>query len=141
MTFWDSSALLAMVLGQKTSEELVRLAVSDEITAVWWGTKVEGMSALSRARRDRAVDEATASHLWRQLESLTSAAQEVEPTEEVRDLACRLLRVHELRAGDALQLAAALTWGGHRPAGVGFACLDRRLRLAAEWEGFEVRPR
>ena len=42
--------------------------------------------------------------------------------------------------GDSLQLAAALVWADHRPTGLGFACLDRRLRRAAAQEGFEVLP-
>jgi len=71
---------------------------------------------------------------------MTAAASEVEPLEEVRAEACRLVRVHDLRAADAFQLAAALAWANHRPAGIGFVCLDRRLCRAATRAGFEVLP-
>ena len=54
--------------------------------------------------------------------------------------AMRLLTAHPLRPGDALQLAAALSWCGEKPAGAGFVCLDQRLREAAQREGFEVLP-
>jgi hypothetical protein len=75
-----------------------------------------------------------------QLDAVISAAYEIQPTEEVRATACRILRVHELRAADALQFAAALVWAGYHPAGLGFVCLDRKLREAAEREGFAVLP-
>lgn len=49
------------------------------------------------------------------------------------------LRVHPLRAADALQLAAALVSCGEDPHGFSFLTGDDRLRLAAEREGFDVR--
>lgn len=65
---------------------------------------------------------------------------EVQPSDEVRHRVLRLLRVHALRAADALQLAAALTWCRERPSGAGLVCLDGRLRDAAAREGFNVLP-
>ncbi len=56
----------------------------------------------------------------------------------VRLIAQRLLRLHPLRAADSLQLAAALLACEHRPQGWQFVCLDARLSLAAEREGFNV---
>jgi len=47
---------------------------------------------------------------------------------------------HPVRAGDALQLAAALAWSDEPPQGSGFVCLDDRLRTAAQAEGFAVLP-
>ena len=75
-----------------------------------------------------------------QLDAITAAAHELQPTEEVRATACRVLRVHELRAADALQLAAGLVWAEHHPAGLSFLCLERKLREAAEREGYIVLP-
>jgi len=74
------------------------------------------------------------------LESLRERAYEVQPVEEVRARAQRLLAVHRLRAADSLQLAAALVWCRERPQGVRFVCLDERLRAAALLEGFLVVP-
>jgi hypothetical protein len=51
--------------------------------------------------------------------------------DQVRDLATRLLGIHELRAADSLQLAAALTWCQQRPANRNFVCGDERLSRAA----------
>ena len=47
----------------------------------------------------------------------------------------RVLRVHPLRAADALQLAAALEWSGGAASGM-FITYDERLRDAASREGF-----
>ena len=55
-------------------------------------------------------------------------------------LAERLLAVHPLTAGDALQLAAALIWARERPARLRFVCLDEQLRRAAGREGFNILP-
>jgi hypothetical protein len=50
------------------------------------------------------------------------------------------LRVHALRAGDSLQLAAALVACEGRPGGLQFVSLDDRLNEAALREGFRVVP-
>jgi hypothetical protein len=65
---------------------------------------------------------------------------EVEPAAALRERAVRLLSSHNLRAADALQLAAALVWAEERPAGRVFVCLDARLREAARLDGFTVLP-
>ena len=62
------------------------------------------------------------------------------PVDEVRTRAAGLLTLHPLRAADALQLAAALTWTEGLPKGERFVCLDRRLREAARLQGFTAMP-
>ena len=62
------------------------------------------------------------------------------PGERLREVAERMLRVHPLRAADALQLAAALVWSRDRPDGRVFVSCDERLRDAAGREGFTVLP-
>ncbi len=54
----------------------------------------------------------------------------------MRDTARRLLRVHSLRAADALQLAAAIVAAHGEPASLGFVSLDERLCESAQREGF-----
>jgi hypothetical protein len=49
-----------------------------------------------------------------------------------------LLRVHDLRAADALQLAAAIAAAEGQPASLELVCLDDRLIRAAEREGFPI---
>ncbi len=48
------------------------------------------------------------------------------------------LRVHPLRAADALQLAAAFAAAERRPASLEIVTLDDRLANAAQKEGFAV---
>jgi uncharacterized protein len=55
----------------------------------------------------------------------------------VRRQSRRLLRIHPLRAADALQLAAAIVWSGHRDDSE-FVSFDARLRDAARREGFAL---
>jgi predicted nucleic acid-binding protein len=82
----------------------------------------------------------TKSRLTTSLDRLAVAWTEVEPSQEVREQARRALRLHPLRAADALQLAAALVWIQGQPGGQHFVCLDRRLREAAQREGFLIFP-
>ena len=70
--------------------------------------------------------------------SLARLWREVEPSGELRDIARRLLRMHRLRAGDAIQLASAVLASERRPASLPFITLDDRLRDAALKEGFFV---
>jgi predicted nucleic acid-binding protein len=62
----------------------------------------------------------------------------VQPTERLRKLAERLLRAHQLRAADALQLAAMVQVGGEQPDELEVVCFDERLAAAALGEG--LRP-
>ena len=63
---------------------------------------------------------------------------EIEPSDEVRETARRFLRVHPLRAADALQLAAAFVAAERRPSTLALVTLDNRLRAAAGKEGFLI---
>jgi hypothetical protein len=63
------------------------------------------------------------------------------PVEAVRRTARRLLRVHDLRADDALQLAAAVVAAEGDPSSLEIVSLDDRLTEAARREGFIVRAR
>jgi predicted nucleic acid-binding protein len=49
-----------------------------------------------------------------------------------------MLRVHPLRAADALQLAAATVAAEHDPSSLELVCLDQRLSEAAGKEGFPL---
>jgi uncharacterized protein len=72
------------------------------------------------------------------LDRFAGTWDEVQPSESVRETARRLLRVHDLRAADAVQLAAALAAAEGRPGTLTVVCLDERLGIAAEREGFTL---
>jgi predicted nucleic acid-binding protein len=74
------------------------------------------------------------------LELLAGDWSEVPPSDRVRDDARRLVRVHDLRAADAFQLAAARVASDEQPETLPFVTLDERLALAARREGFSVLP-
>lgn len=137
MRFWDSSALIPLILEQPYSPRSRALLEDDPDGVIWWGTPIECASAFARLRREGRLtpdEEVEASHL---VESLRSAWHEVQPGDGLRVQALRVLRLHQLRAGDALQLAAAIEWGGGPPSGE-FLTFDERLGMAAKLEGFTV---
>jgi hypothetical protein len=72
------------------------------------------------------------------LDDLATRWTEVPPSDAARDDARRLVRVHDLRAADAFQLAAARIASDGEPRTLPFVTLDERLALAASREGFPV---
>ncbi|HSB60469.1 MAG TPA: PIN domain-containing protein, partial [Vicinamibacteria bacterium] len=104
----------------------------------WWGARVECESAVSRLEREGLLQRRSASVARGRLNRFAATWQEVQPSEPLRDSARRLLRVHDLRAADALQLAAGLAAAEGRPTTLPFVCLDDRLGAAAEREGFMI---
>lgn len=136
MIFWDASAIVPLLLVEDASKEMRRLLRDDNDMMVWWGSPVEVLSALARAERSRAVPSRDAELVRSALRSLTDRWNEVQPSDEVRERAGTVLLRHPLRAADALQLAAALTWARGRPPGHPFVSLDERLAEAARGEGF-----
>jgi predicted nucleic acid-binding protein len=140
MKFWDSSAIVPLFLKEASSDSVGRVVRSDEDIMVWWGTRLECLSALARRRREKilsADDEYKAKMVLLTLDAVWS---EILPSERVRKRAERLLGIHALRAADALQLASALIWAEEDPQGLEIVCLDQNLREAASREGFTVLP-
>lgn len=111
-----------------------------EIVA-WWATETECVSALAHLERADSLPPASMTESLGRLGALTRAWREVQPVTAVRETAIRLLRVHPLRAADALQLAAAIVAAEGQPVSLPLVTLDERLAQAAEREGFViVRP-
>jgi hypothetical protein len=138
--FWDSSAIIPLCLKEQMSETVKRLIKSDEDIVVWWATRVECLSALSRRRRDGVLDNNSELKAKAILSALSEEWSEIQPSQPVRQRAERLLAVHALRAADAFQLAAALTWAQENPQGLEIVCLDQTLREAGHKEGFTLLP-
>jgi len=105
---------------------------------VWWASAVECISALARLERDGALNPAAMTLALQRLHKLSAGWHEVDPSDEIRETAARFLRVHALRAADALQLAAAFAAAERRPASLEIVTLDERLANAARKEGFVV---
>jgi uncharacterized protein len=136
MKFWDSSALVPLLAAEPATSAVLALYNQDAEPVVWWGTPVECASAIARLERDHALAADDAGRAFARLDAIAPSWLQVEPTDEIRETARRLLRVHPLRAADALQLAAAFVAAERRPPTMTFVTLDERLRAAAGREGF-----
>jgi predicted nucleic acid-binding protein len=138
MRFWDSSAIIPLLVEEPSSPAALAEYRRDPEQAVWWGSEIECVSALSRLEREGALDGGAVREALERLSWLAAAWLEVEPVERARRNAVRLLRVHPLRAADALQLSAALIVAEDEPASVEIVTFDDRLAQAAEREGCRV---
>jgi len=138
--FWDSSAIAPLVLEEPTSESLRELAWDGTELLVWWATPVECASAVARRERQGAITAQEASKALGTLDELSERWREVPPRRALRDDARRLIRIHDLRAADAFQLAAARAGSDHAPEILPLTTLDDRLAAAARREGFPVLP-
>lgn len=139
MRFWDSSAVIPLLLDEGRSTEVVRLFDADGAQTVWCMTEVEAASAIARKAREGMIAERE-NAARSQLRFLRERWIEVTSLESVRARALRLLSVHSLRAADALQLAAALVSCEEQTESLPFVCLDDRLADAARRERFPVLP-
>ena len=138
MRFWDSSAVIPLLVREGSTRSVLSEIERDPEMIVWWGTQVECVSALARLERDAKLDAAGMTAAVDRLDALIRAWQEIQPADRVRQTATRLLRVHVLRAGDAFQLGAAIAAAEDRPATLEMVTLDDRLAKAAQREGFKV---
>ena len=134
MLFLDASALVKRYVREEHSARVRRLIVAGPV-AISRLSEVEVPSALARLLRERRLTSRAADRLVRAFSADLGAWHVVEITPAVTALARTLLLRHDLRAGDAIQLASAL-W--LRP-GVEVSRLlafDTRLATAAAAEGF-----
>lgn len=140
MKFWDSSAVVPLLVNQPASEQVAELLRSDPEVNVWWSTPVECASAIARLEREGSLEPKQVNVALVRLRRLLESFDEVQPTERVRSSANRLLRLHPLRAADSMQLAAALEVGAGLQESLSMVCLDERLAKAATREGLNVIP-
>jgi len=138
MRFWDSSAIIPLLVDEATSPGARAEYLRDPDIVVWWATQVECVSALARLEREARLTSAALREALARLDEMALAWHEVQPVDRVRQVATRLLRTHGLRAADAFQLAAAISASEDRAGSVSVVTFDARLAVAAEREGFSV---
>ena len=136
MRFWDSSALVPLVVEEPASPSCRRLLRGDPAVMVWTLTRTEIVSAVRRKERVGDLGLVDVRRALRRIDALSERWVELDAVIEVRDRADRLLAVHPLSAADALQLGAALILAGARVRGFSFVTCDSVLAKAAEAEGF-----
>ena len=138
MKFWDSSAVVPLLVHQSASPAVEAYLREDPGLIVWWATKVECDSAIARLEREHKLSPKSTDEAFGRLDAISSLWHEVQPVDVLREAARRVLRLHNLRVGDSLQLAAAFMAAENRPSTLEFVCLDDRLGGAARREGFQV---
>jgi predicted nucleic acid-binding protein len=138
MKFWDASAVVPLLVDEPSTSRVQSLLSTDPAILVCSGSEVECASAVARLERDGLLDDRAAGLAFRRLRDLAGAWHEIDPGDGVREAAVRFLRVHPLRAADALQLGAAFVAAEGRPTTLEIVTLDERLGVAARKEGFVV---
>jgi hypothetical protein len=89
--------------------------------------------------REGHVTAAERTSAIRRLNQLRVSWDEILPSDKVRSKAEELFDDYNVRAADALQLAAALVWCRERPKRRPFVCFDERPGKTAAAVGFVVR--
>ncbi len=130
--------MVPLLVRQRATARMRTLYRSDASVLAWWGARIECESAIARLERVGLLRKSSAVAARTRLDRFAASWQEVQPTDPLREIARRLLRVHDLQAADSLQLAAGLAAAEGRPATLAFVCLDERLGAAAEREGFPL---
>jgi uncharacterized protein len=140
MRFWDSSALVPLLIREPWSGSVRRLLADDGDIVASTITPIEIQSALWRRRHhgEMAADQ----HIVAEetFARLSESWLEIDDTVEVRQVAMDLITRHVLRAADALQLGTAIIASNGAPGSLPFVTLDLDLAAAARAEGFTVLP-
>lgn len=118
----------------------MRRLLAHELRATLRFSESEVASALSRRCREGAFSQAELLGALHALRRDMGSLLVVEVSAEVVDTSVALLQRHPLRAGDALQLAAAVELGRQLRLPVLFVAFDRRLLAAAKKEKLKTAP-
>ena len=138
MIFWDTSAVVPLLVDETKSLLVRPLLRGDSEAVVWWALPIECLSAIARRERAKDMTPTEGDQARVVLGALERTWIEIAASDGVRSHAARLLRRHPLRAADALTLGAALVWSDGSPEEHRFASLDERLATAARREGFRL---
>jgi hypothetical protein len=138
MKYWDTSALVPLVIAEPESDRVREWLRNDPLIVTWAWTRVELVSAVERRARQGQLTRAQRRACFERFESMAFQWDEVTDLLSVRSKALPLLARYPLRAADAAQLAAALLVAEEEPSSLEFLSLDERLGAAAEREGLLV---
>ena len=139
MRFWDTSALIPLMIEEAQSERMRLLLEEDRSIAIAAITPLEIASVLWRRRHAGLLrlDEHHAAEAT--FAELSARWNEITPTALILRKALDVVTRHPLRTLDAIQLAAAIVLSAE-PACLTMVTLDKDLADAASAEGFEVLP-
>ena len=138
MRFWDSSAIVPLMIVEPGSARVRNWFDSDSEIIVWTLTRLELLSAIARLRREDFRSATILTVARRNIMRAWDGWSEITNVELVRRHGERLVESYPLDVADALQLGAALIAAERDPANLDLVTLDRNLADAAEREGFAV---
>lgn len=136
MRFWDTSAIIPLLVEEHVSAQIDKLFLEDALLVVWWGTSIECISAVTRLEREGRLSHQETEEVVARLTELRETWREIQPAGAVKQVAERILRLHPLRSQDAQQLSACIL--ANRDQSLEFVTLDERLRTAARKEGLQL---
>lgn len=134
--FWDSSTLVRLCVQRQAIPAALALSEQYQM-AVWWSAPVEMRGAFARLVRMGQLSPNEHVQAQVRLDRMRSDWLEVEPSDTLREQAERLVDRFPLKAADAQQLAAAMTWCLGRTTGRAFISGDTQLLDAAKQLGFQ----
>lgn len=129
---------MPLILDEQSSPFVRSQLEADAAVTTWWGTETECVSAITRRERRGEMGADEAVRALAELDEVRLDWSEIGPSQTLRETARRVLRAYDLRAPDALQLAAGVAGSEGRPSTLPFVTLDERLADAASREGFPV---
>lgn len=137
MRYFDASALVKRYVRERGTAKVRRLLTSD-VPVTSRLSAVEIASALARRAREGAFSEAARDRAVAAVNADLASILVVELTAAIVARAQALVRRHELRAGDAIQLASCLYIQEALGEETSFVAFDDRLANAARLEGLAV---
>lgn len=139
MTYWDSSALVTLFVEQAVSHKYREIHARNPQVVTSWHAVPECASAFCRLRREGFLSENQLSEVLARLQSQSAHWFALASGSRLEHLTLRVLRLHPLRAMDAVHLAAACLVRGEIISTMEFLSEDNRLAEAAAKEGFLLR--
>ena len=139
MRYWDSSALVPLVVEEPGSAAVVATLDEDPFVLTSTYATIEIASALWRRRHNGEMtfeEHLTADRI---LADLSQTWIELPVSHQVIRGSVEVLSRHRLRSGDALQLATAIE-SARSHEDITFVTLDEDLASAAQSEGFPTLP-
>jgi uncharacterized protein len=139
MRFWDTSAIVPLLITEPQSVTMRDTLADDPTIATAAIATIEITSALWRRRHRREISVGAHHDAEVIFASLTRRWREVVDSAEVMEVALRLVTRHPMKSLDALQLASAIVLAP-APELLPFVTLDKKLAAAARAEGFPILP-
>lgn len=138
MNFWDTSALVPLFVQEKSTGPVAdRYEKMPAILAAHHAV-TECASAFCRLEREGKLSPVQLADILENLHEESRTWNRVQMSSSLERCAIRCLRIHPLRAMDALHLASALMITADNPRACVFHTLDVRLSEAAAKEGFPL---